>query len=629
MKKPLITGIFILIIISALSSCKQFLDVVPDNVATLDNAFATRNEAQKFLFTCYSYMPNDGDLADDPALVGGDELWRFATEGAYFNIAQGYQNVVSPYGDRWGTYFQGIRDCNIFLDNVDRVPDLMETEKRRWVSEVKFLKAYYNFYLVKMYGPIPIMKENLPVNVKADEVRVSRAPVDSCFEYIITLVNEAMGDLPQTIDDPTNELGRITRTIALAFKAEVLVYAASPLFNGNTDEARLKNPDGTQLFNQTFSKEKWDSAAVACREAIEACEQLGLKLYKYQPAFQQFDLSDTIMTQLSIRNAICERWNSEIVWANTQTSTVSLQALITPRMNPKNLDMTAVHGQLSPPLKIAEQFYSDHGVPIAEDRTWGYAERYDLQTAGDSDKLYVRKDYTTAHMNFNREPRFYADMGFDGGIWYGQGMYDDKKNLDLYYLEAKYRQRNGYGKPGFSTITGYFLKKQVHYQNVLANTGNTYSVTDYPWPIMRLADLYLLYAEALNEAEGPGPEVLKYVDLVRERAGLQTVQDSWTQYSNNPTKFATQNGMREIIQQERLIELAFEGKRFWDLRRWKKAVDEMNRPIQGWDLLQELPSAYYRPTMIFQQTFSLKDYFFPIKESTITNNRNLVQNLGW
>lgn len=628
MKKYYIIKFLAIVILFHLSACKNYLDVVPDNVATLANAFATRAEAKKYLFTCYSYMPRNGNLGDDPGMVGGDELWRFATEGGYFNVAQGYQNVVSPYGARWGQYFRAIRDCNIFLDNISKVPDLEPTEKRRWIAEVKFLKAYYNFYLVKMYGPIPLMKQNLPINANENQVRVFRAPVDSCFKYIIQLINEAEPDLPLTIDDPANELGRVTQVIALAMKAKILVYAASPLFNGNTDQTALKNPDGTQLFNTEISKAKWDSAAQACKDAIDMCNQIGLKLYYYLPDFQQFHLSDTIMTQLSIRNSVCERWNSGIIWANTQTNSSSLQRLITPRLDPGNLDITVIHGQLSPPLKIAEMFYSDHGVPITEDKTWGYDRRYTLQTAKDSDKLYIRKGYTSARLNFDRGSRFYADLGFDGGIWYGQGRYDDKDFMNLFHIEAKYRQINGFGKPGFGSVTGYFLKKLVHYQNVIG-TGNDYSVTAYPFPIMRLADLYLLYAEALNESEGPGPEVYKYVNLVRTRAGLQSVEDSWTNYSNNPAKFKSQTGMREIIHRERLIELAFEGQRFWDLRRWKEAPEVLNEAVKGWDLLQKNPSAYYRPKVIFDKTFGLKDYFYPIKESTIENNRNLVQNLGW
>src|SRR3546814_15577579 len=97
---------------------------------------------------------------------------------------------------------------------------------------------------------------------------------------------------------------------------------------------------------------------------------------------------------------------------------------------------------------------------------------------------------------------------------------------------------------------------------------------------MLLAELYLLYAEALNESQGPVPEVNKYVDLVRERAGLEPVATAWSTYSTNPGKPGSQTGMREIIHQERMIELAFEGKRFWDIRRWKTAAEILNNHIR-------------------------------------------------
>jgi hypothetical protein len=146
---------------------------------------------------------------------------------------------------------------------------------------------------------------------------------------------------------------------------------------------------------------------------------------------------------------------------------------------------------------------------------------------------------------------------------------------------------------------------------------------------MRLSDLYLLYSEALNESEGPSAEVYKYLDLVRARAGLGTVESSWTNYSTNPTKFTNQDGLRAIIHQERLIELAFESQRFWDLRRWKESAKELNDPIRGWDVSQTTADAYYRTTVLYNQTFGTKDYFWPIDDNNITTNRNLVQNTGW
>ena len=162
------------------------------------------------------------------------------------------------------------------------------------------------------------------------------------------------------------------------------------------------------------------------------CHSLGMKLYVFNPSFQQYDLTDTIKTQMSIRNAITEKWNSEIIWANTNNYTDDLQRLISPWWDGAYLDGTVTRGELSPPLKIAEMFYSDKGVPINEDKTWDYNNRYTLRKAGDSDKLYIRNGYTTVGLHFNREPRFYADLGFDGGIYYGQGKFDDKDDASLF-----------------------------------------------------------------------------------------------------------------------------------------------------------------------------------------------------
>jgi len=144
--------------------------------------------------------------------------------------------------------------------------------------------------------------------------------------------------------------------------------------------------------------------------------------------------------------------------------------------------------------------------------------------------------------------------------------------------------------------------------------------------------LLLYYAEAINEAENSQAardEAMQYIDMVRERAGLPTVAESWTAYSRNANKYKSQDGLREIIQQERLIELCFEGKRFFDIRRWKTAINVQNAPIQGWDQVRHEPEYYYKPLTIFEQHFGLRDYFFPISEDELTRNTNMVQNEGW
>lgn len=622
-------------LLSVVTSCKKYLDVIPDNIPTLDNAFTMRSEAEKYLYTCYSYMPKDGNLESDPSLLGGDEIWAIYSSPRpefnhyLFNLARSTQATIDPIaGSYWGNLYRGIRDCNIFLENVEKVPDLTAQERAQWIAEVKFLKAYYHFYLVRMYGPIPVIRKNLPIDAPIDQVKVSRDPVDDCFTYIVQLLNEAKDDLPLIVGDPTKMLGRITKPIVYALKAKVLVTQASPLFNGNPDMASLKNRDGKLLFNPSFAAVKWEAAAAACKEAIDVCQQAGNKLYVFNPAVSPYKLTDSTKITMSIRNAFTEKWNSEVIWANTQSISNLTQKVAAVNVDFRYIDNPRIMSELAPPIKIAEMFYSDKGVPINEDKTWN-KDKLVLRKATEADQRYIRKDYTTSAINFDREPRFYANLGFDGGVWYGQGSYDDTKPSSLYYVSSRKGQPNGKTQPDYGSPTGYFIKKYVHYQNVQGSGVSDYTVNEYPWPLMRLAQLYLMYAESLNEVGGPSPEVYQYINQVRERAGLKSVQVSWDNYSNNPSKYTSQTGMREIIHQEELIEMAFEGARFWDLKRWKEATQQFRKPVQGWDIEQSNPDFYYRRKVLFDQSFTVKDYFWPIKDGDILVNRNLIQNIGW
>lgn len=623
-----------------LGSCADFLDIVPDGVSRLEHVFNRRTEAKRFLFTCYSFMPKQGDLVSDAGLWG-DELWSLENSSLNwfahdaFNIARGLQNPNAPLVNHWYHYYRAISDCNIFLENVVNVPDLPDWEKKQWIAEVKVLKAYYHFMLVCRYGPVPLGRENLPIDASKEEVSVFREPVDDCFDYITQLLDEAKDELPKEVTNVYEELGRITMPIAYSLKAKVLVYAASPLFNGNKDQVAMvnsKSEDKSPLFNQTWSVEKWQKAVEACREAVALCEdEMGMKLYQYEGNYQ-YHLSDTIMTEMSLRGAFTERWNSEIIWANTQSIQSQMQRLSTPKLDARYQDGAALNQSLAASMKVAELFYSKNGVPVLEDKTVDKNELYELRTATDDYQLYIRKGAKTAGIHFDREPRFYAWLGFDTGIWYGQGKEDDKKPDELFSIKGLRGQVHGYRGTDAGPITGYQPKKLVHYKNVQNEGIDNYTIIGFPWPVIRLADLYLLYAEALNEGEDTETNralAIQYIDKVRERAGLKGVEESWTNYSTTPGKFKSQTGLREIIQQERMIELCFEGQRFWDSRRWKIASDLYRTPIQGWDVTQKEAQYYYRKRTVAAPTFGQKDYFWPIENAELTRNTNLEQSLGW
>ncbi len=627
--------IFISIMILGSSlSCSNYLDVVPDGVATIDYAFRMRMTAERYLATCYSFMPKLGDMYQNPGLMGADELWLSADKTWWNNwmIALGTQNVNNPVNDYWNgvnnatALWTGISQCNIFLENIDKVPDMDDMEKAQWVAEVKFLKAYYHFYLLKSYGPIPINDRNLPISASGEEVRVTRRPVDEVFDYIVNLIDELVVDLPDVLRDDNSEMGRISKPIALGMKAKILVYAASPLFNGNSDYAGFANKDGTPLFSQQSSREKWEKAAAACKEAIELAHSLGYGLYEFIPTQQTISVSDDTKKELTTRGTLTDRWNKEIIWSNTGSNTRTLQVWSAPRiLESIHAGYQEPNGSIGVTMKVVNLFYSKNGVPIEEDATYNYGGRFGLRTAGAEDKYRIKEGYTTAQLNFDREPRFYGTVGFDGGIWYGNGRFNDN---DPYYLQIKKEQIAGKIQIGWHAVTGYYAKKWVNYTNSYVNS-NTYQTINWPWVMLRLGDLYLLYAEALNELHGANDESIHYLDLIRAKTGLPGVKEAWSNFSRNPGKYTTADGLKEIIRRERAIETALEGQRFWDLRRWKTAPDELNKSISGWDVDQVTPEAYYRERILFYQVFSLKDYFWPLRERDLIVNRNLVQNPGW
>jgi starch-binding outer membrane protein, SusD/RagB family len=640
------TSYYIPVLIMAISLCackKNFLDVVPDNVATLDNAFTMRSEAEKYLATCYSFLPNDGDPVTNIAYQGGDEFWlaypAASLTATNWNVARGNQNVVRPYVNIWDgdnfenagfrSMFVGIRTCNTFIDNVSdlgKIPDLTIDERTRWLGEVMFLKAYYHFLLMRQYGPVPIMDKSIPVTAPLEQTKVKRQPVDSVVNYISNLIDSACTRLPVALLTPSTELGRITIAIAKSIKARVLVYGASPLFNGNADYSNFKDKDGVQLISTTYNADKWQRAAQAAADAIKACDQAGIYLYKFINT-TGFPLTNETITQMSVRNAVCEKWNQEWIWANSNSSTWQLQYSSMAHIDPNNSGNSSIYGTLGPTMQVVRQFYTKNGVPITEDKTLDYSNISTLRTATHDERFNIVEGYRTARLNYDREPRFYADLGFDGGSWYMQNS-PSHTDENTWSAQLKLGQ---YGSGVAVTITTYYPKKMVNWKFAY-QSDNSSHIEDYPFPTMRLADLYLLYAEAENEANGPSADVYKYVNLVRERAGLPTIQNSWTNFSTNPGAYLTKDGLRTIIRNERNIEMSFEGSRFWDLRRWKLAGTMLNTNIIGWDRsgTADHPELFYIPTTYYTMRFVVpRDYLWPIKESDLPVNENLVQNPGW
>ena len=644
---------YCLILIIIFSSCEQdYLDVVPDNIPTIDLAFNNRASALNFLATCYTYIPEHANVVQNFSMLAGDEIWYYAENDFYMNnetsfrLAKGMQNVSNPYLNYWEggrgaphSLFNALRDCNIFLENLVTVPGLDEQERLRWLDEVKVLKAFYHFWLMQMYGPIPIVENNISVGASAEETNVFRDPVDDVVNYLVQLLDEVIEgeNLPGVINYIYTEQGRVTMPVAKALKAKILVLNASPIFNGNTDFNSLVDSQGNSLVNQTYDSQKWVLAKDALYDAIESAESNGHQLYEFSQQIPiNGELSEQVIQELSQRAAITEPYNSEIIWAYGPEWSGDLQMWCQPRWS---ADHSALFGftkkSHAPTLNMVETFYTNNGVPIDEDITWNYGNRYDVVSTPllDSNnenyhEYYIEDNYSTSKLHTYREPRFYSTVGFDGGKWFSL----ETTNINnIPYLDAKAGALSG--KQGFEiySITGYFAKKLVHYENVISQEGST--IKGYSFPIIRLTDLYLMYSEALNEVkESPDSEVYEYIQKVRDKAGLDSDGDlvnTWQLYSSSPSKPSTKDGMRDIIHQERMIELALEGHRYWDLRRWKLADEYFSKPIRGWNIFRPDVEGFYEVENIYYRNYLIKDYLWPISQNELLRNPNLVQNPGW
>lgn len=636
-------------------SC-DYLDVVPEDAPRLDHAFSNRSVAEKFLRTCYSQLPDVTDPFYYPGwYTSRDELSCTRDSRSHNSvaslIANGSQNTNSPYQDYWSggnggkNLYVAIRDCNIFLNNIHIPRDIQEEERTRWIAEVKFLKAYYHFFLMQLYGPIVIADKEVPLSASPEELQVYREPVDVCVDYIVNLLDEAIAGLPLILPDPSSELGRISQTIALSVKAKVLVWAASPLFNGNTDYKNWVDNRGKQLISDTYDPAKWERAATAIKAAIDACHEGGLQLYKfnkYTGGAQTFQMNDTLVQLMTIRKAITEdiKLNTGVIWATMETSGSGkggstalgynilgdLLGRLFPYIYAEDQQSYVHYHDAS--WQMVELFYSNNGVPINEDKDYNYAGRFGVRraTPGDKHESYIATGESTAEIHFNREPRFYADLAFDRG--YYELATTTKTGGASFSPFMKWR-----GLEIFST--GRYLPKKIIPFESAASQGDTnkrYTPYDYRFPLIRLADLYLLYSEALNEMkEQPDEEVYYWIDLIRKNAGLKGVVESWANSSLNPDKPLNKIGMREIIRKERLIELAFEAQRWWDVRRWKIADQYWTLPHMMWTNTAKDPDEFYVPKHlpVYDRQVTFRDYLTPLKIYDLRINPNLVQTYGW
>ena len=618
----------ILLAMMAFTACADFLDKGPEENLTVDDIFADREYTKLFLSHTYSWIPTEANMADDggawrnPFVAGCDEM-ECAYGGAYgHNINSGAWNPTTISQTQvWEESYMALRKTNMFLERVGGSP-ASEEEIRHWTGEAYFLRAYFHFLAFRTHGPIVIADHCF--DPSEDLMSYRRASVDELVAFMVQDCDKAAELLYDEDVWPGTDTGRATRLAAYGLKSRILLYAASPLYNGNTQQAELKDPvTGECLFNQVYDQEKWKTAADAAKQCINACLAAGKGLYNKFP-------DNPVKNYQSIFTDCQNGWNCEVLWAKNigtydhwlncaDPISFNCFSILDPTQN--QVDAYETAEGVAPIIGYNKETIDINGSktevlkPIINPKA-NYVDQGFVETA-DASGL-DRWPAGVCNMYVNREPRFYASISFSGAKWKWNA--PNYVTNDPHYLEFWYTGVDGKNNAGSDYCkTGYLMRKLVSPERIpWKYTPNQI------WVYIRLGETYLNLAEAINEYYGPTAECYDAINAIRTRAGLPGLPSG-----------LSKEEMRDRIKHERRIELAFETHRFFDVRRWLDAENSENQPVYSMNIyagdnLQD--PAFYQRVKIEDRVFEApKHYFFPISQTEIDKNQNgyLIQNLGW
>lgn len=622
-------------LIFSIVSC-DYLDIVPDERPTDKDAMEDFEAARRYLYSCYSYLPRPNNLSDSMELLTADELVSTTDNFKFFTFMKGNYTPSNPVLSHWTQFYNGIRQCYLFLSNIDRVPNWpSESMKLDYESQGKFLIAYYHYRLCREYGPIIVLDEIGDLGTPVHQYK-ARSSYDDCVEFICRTFEEAANGLPATRSG--RDYGLVTSTAAYALIGKMRLFAASPLYNGNSEYyADFKDANGNPLISTNYDPQKWEIAKQTIKRAIDFARSNGYDLYK-NTKYNEGNLEPLDPTQHCLRNIMIEAGNQEIIMSDSRSEyywDVTNASL-------PYATRVAFSSQ-GPTLTMLDRFYTKNGLPIDVDPDFDLEGKHDIVTVGEAYSDIAEVGQKTLKMNLDREPRFYAWVGFQGGFYElkseGSGEYSKDPSYKKYSNGEKSKLVCNFliggncarGKTVSSirssdyTMSCYLNKKGVNPAYAISNSVR--KPLHYPWALLRLADLYLCYAESCVETNDLD-EAKKYLNYVRERAGIPAVEKSWEQIAGKPL---TKDLLRDIVRQERLIELYFEGHQFWDVRRWKIAEKYIGLRGKGFNTkaktMEEFVELYEIP---FERKFtSPKNYLMPIPQDEINKNPNLIQNIGY
>lgn len=557
----------------------------------LNPADSTENSAIKQLFyACYLDLPllhtRFSNSYLDAATDDGVPTQNIAGASDLNNYRNGLLtpgNISSLDGDAWARNYRGIRRINLFLEKLPLFPpstQVPEIRMQRMKAEVRLLRAYYYFELMKRWGGVPMIGDQ--VLDATDDVNIPKSTIDQVANYIIgeispDSVNSCYVNLHPAQStaayDPT-EIGHVNQGVALALLSRLRLYLASPLYNPENNI------------------EKWIKAAEASRKLID------LNVYSL------FTGSNTTMFKLFAMNNL-DFPNSEIIMVKQMGSNYAIERINSPSgysYGTGTAGTVTSLGRTSPSQNLVDAFLTAEGKSIFKN--------YDPSQGIDPTSGYNENDPYV-----NRDPRLARTVFINGSQWLKRKVETFDGGID-----------RGAVSGAIYTRTGYYLKK------FLGNNENeeTYKNYNHHYQIFRYGEILLNYAEAMNEADPSNDQgIVSGLIELRKRAGIVPGPDN--RYGL-PQSYS-QDLMRRIIRNERRIEFAYEEQRFWDIRRWKicdSGDAVMTKPVRGVRIDRKADGTFsYTYEDVSPSSFDKRMYWYPIPRNELYGNTNLIQNEGW
>lgn len=624
-KKYIITAVVSLMF--GFSSCSDFMDVSPSTEYTEGQVFQDAALTQSLVNTIYDYVIDGAKehtttgLTDDAYFT--HNYGQIAVNNATCSSSdlQWYDNDNCPF--KWSQAYKGIYYANLVLANIDKVPAKSGYNLDMMKGEALFMRAYIYANLVRGFGGVPIVKEPFSDYTQSEAMQIGRSNIGDCLDFILADLEEATSLLPETVS--SSNLGRATKWAAVALKARICLHVASPLYADRT----VNTLDVNQY--------KGDRAALY-QKALDYAKQV--------IDSKQYSLIDCNVGSVS---EIADKYHT-IAITNNEEMIFTKQFASSKVTNQVNLQ----HGP--------NGYHNWSGTTPTQD----FVMHFEMEDGSLNSALTKVGDSQKGNPYLNREPRFYASVGYDGAVWGRQraadgyaldptplgnlqcGIYEltDGANVTVNLPDGTTLSFKGvYGcdtrqgpiEDWNGSWTAYYEKKLVDTSIDAQNFPQL-----CPYPYIRLAEMYLVAAEAsieLNKLD----DAATYIDAIRARIGRPDTKSTLAVRKQS----LSQSDMREFLRQERRTELCFEDSRYYDVRRWMIADKSGNKALSGMTVFARLKSGktanrpyvkneetwdyyYYVRSLSFRENrkWDNKMYFAPIKRDEINRNSNLVQNPG-